>query len=77
MNKKSCIIAVVIVSDPICDVLIYFMEILFQEIESQLERPGVSYEARVSAALSGWERLAGFVHGDVNQMQPLATYLYR
>ncbi|XP_068249547.1 serine-rich adhesin for platelets-like isoform X2 [Palaemon carinicauda] len=50
---------------------------IHQEIESQLERPGVSYEARVSAVLSGWERLAGFVHGDVSQMQPLATYLYR
>lgn len=48
-----------------------------QEIENQLSRPGVSYENRVSAVLSGWEHLAGTVEGDVGQLQPLASFLYR
>ncbi|XP_042226561.1 uncharacterized threonine-rich GPI-anchored glycoprotein PJ4664.02-like isoform X2 [Homarus americanus] len=50
---------------------------IHQEIESQLIRPGVSYENRVSAVLSGWEHLAGTVQGDVSQVQPLAAFLYR
>ncbi|KAK3873423.1 hypothetical protein Pcinc_021556 [Petrolisthes cinctipes] len=50
---------------------------IHQEIESQLTRPGVSYETRVSAVLSGWEHLAGTVEEDVSQVQPLATFLYR
>ncbi|XP_045603213.2 LOW QUALITY PROTEIN: serine-rich adhesin for platelets [Procambarus clarkii] len=54
-----------------------FSTIHQQEIESQLIRPGVSYENRVSAVLSGWEHLAGTVQGDVSQVQPLATFLYR
>lgn len=48
-----------------------------QEIENQLSRPGVSYENRVSAVLSGWEHLAGTVEGDVGQLQPLASFLYK
>lgn len=48
-----------------------------QEIENQLSRPGVSYENRVSAVLSGWEHLAGTVESDVGQLQPLASFLYR
>lgn len=47
-----------------------------QEIENQLCRPGVSYENRVSAVLSGWERLA-CTGEDVSQVQPLATFLYK
>ncbi|XP_053636193.1 serine-rich adhesin for platelets isoform X2 [Cherax quadricarinatus] len=54
-----------------------FSTIHQQEIESQLIRPGVSYENRVSAVLSGWEHLAGTVQGDVSEVQPLATFLYR
>ncbi|KAK8389574.1 hypothetical protein O3P69_008937 [Scylla paramamosain] len=54
-----------------------FSTIHQQEIENQLSRPGVSYENRVSAVLSGWEHLAGTVEGDVGQLQPLATFLYR
>ncbi|XP_050737679.1 mucin-17-like isoform X2 [Eriocheir sinensis] len=50
---------------------------IHQEIENQLCRPGVSYENRVSAVLSGWEHLAGTVEGDVGQLQPLASFLYR
>ncbi|XP_045102614.1 mucin-17-like isoform X1 [Portunus trituberculatus] len=54
-----------------------FSTIHQQEIENQLSRPGLSYENRVSAVLSGWEHLAGTVEGDVGQLQPLATFLYR
>lgn len=48
-----------------------------QEIENQLVRQGASYENRVSAVLSGWEHLAGTVQGDVSEVQPLATFLYK
>ncbi|XP_042879098.1 mucin-17-like isoform X2 [Penaeus japonicus] len=50
---------------------------IHQEIENQLVRQGASYENRVSAVLSGWEHLAGTVQGDVSEVQPLATFLYK
>ncbi|XP_063598233.1 uncharacterized protein LOC134774766 [Penaeus indicus] len=54
-----------------------FSTIHQQEIENQLVRQGASYENRVSAVLSGWEHLAGTVQGDVSEVQPLATFLYK